>query len=204
MNTSDNKINVNSQAFKDLFMSGNGQVNMNNKTCYSTMKNVNQKVAQQVAQNMNANMICDCTCSMVTDEVNAVERFSINSQDKTNINETIFFESSVLSKGTAINYNSTTGGFEISQTGLYEVGYKCNANKFDISTPDLALGIVLDSSVLLINSVIQHYVEDTFTVVPLSNTILIDVQFLPTSISLVTVNMYGRYRLANMYVRKVG
>lgn len=134
----------------------------------------------------------------------AMERLSIQSQDTVDVFDVIPLENEVFRMGTAISYSPEEAIFTLNTNGIYQVSYKANANKTDIVTPDLALGIEQDRSLLMLNTVVQHYVSDTFTVVPLSNTVLFNVTTAPMEIRLVAVNMYGRYRLATMNIAKIG
>ena len=134
----------------------------------------------------------------------AIEMLSIQSQEKVDILDVLSFDTEVFKVGTAITYTPAESLFTLQSNGIYQVSYKANAQKYDIATPDLGLGIEQNRSLLMLNTIVQHYVSDTFTLVPLVNTILFNVTTAPMTIRLVTVNMFGRFRLATMNIAKIG
>lgn len=135
--------------------------------------------------------------------LDAIERYSLGSQDTENFAEPIFFNIEILRIGDGISYDPESALFTLSTLGLYQVSFKANANKTDISTPDLALAIERGRSLLMVNTLTQHYVSDTTTVVPLTNTVLINVTSVPDFVRLITVNTNGRYTLPNISITRL-
>lgn len=106
-----------------------------------------------------------------------------------------------IQMGTAITFDMDTSTFEINQSGIYQITFKCNVIKTNLATPDVGLLVVQDGNLILFDTNVRYVIGRVATI-SLVNTSFIEVEA-PAKLQLVSGAMYTSYSSCFMTVLKL-
>lgn len=151
------------------------------------------------------NGLIQCNNNIGTDTcmstLNIVKASTLMSQEITEILVPIAFTNVDISSGNAITFDAATSTFNLLQSGIYQVSFKCTTIKTSLSTPDVGALLVQNGNTLIIDSY-ERFTIGEIAAFTLSNTSYLQISG-SASLQLATGAMFTRYSSSFMAVTKL-